>query len=514
MKIKKHLKMVVAAVTLILVVSCNNEALQEEKVTAKSNTEIVLERVSAMGFDTEGYRIIGEKIIVEGDMAIRLDDILSESSRQYLYDGRKVSANIIANIKLCNDLGSSWDNAFNEAINEYNNVPDTKIRLFSKDYNGRSYTSSNADIKIFYDPDSFVDSPGIWGLGDVTRTNGNPGSEVNINLGNSSVTGLNDERKKKLLMHEIGHCLGLPHQNGTSSVSTTYIQGTPLTGNDKASVMAQYFSYSYPGKFTDGDKKMMQILYPKNADTPYIDVFKDSGLKGINYRLYESCSQLPFNDTLSSIKFYNGAHIWVHEHTNYGGKRYGYMVNTVDYSGNWFNDKASSITFSAWQAVGDLILNKTFSNSGDWNQSSHYHYTTPDKLYASNYALSGKCEAYISGGALKTYISDRGSNPEDIYFKTTDLIFDNRFTYEVSFRARTEASQSRYIKVAVGEGLVINPFEEEDIKITGDMGTYKFTFRPNKYTSIGTLIFYMGDTRWDSWSKDVVLDDIKIVRTR
>lgn len=43
------------------------------------------------------------------------------------------------------------------------------------------------------------------------------------NLGNSSVTELNDEHKKKLLMHETGHCLGLADQNGTSSVATTYI---------------------------------------------------------------------------------------------------------------------------------------------------------------------------------------------------------------------------------------------------------------------------------------------------
>lgn len=513
------IKRVIVTITLLLFFSCNNGIIHEEKTFEKSETELVLEIISAMGFDTEGYQIIGDDIIVEGDIAINLKGVLSDSSRQYFsnYFGL-VSDNNVANVKLTHSLGSSWNNAFNAAINEWNSIPNTKIRLKGTDYYGRSYSASEADIDIYYDADAFKGGPAnVLGRGQMAHNN-HPGTYININLGHSDMRYYTDSQKKFILMHEIGHCLGFMHMNTPPGDDDQHIHGTPTYASDTRSIMSYSFDSSYyytTAKFTNGDIIAAQNLYPKTADTPYIDVYEHTAFSGINYRLYESCDLLPFNDTLSSIKLYNGAHIWVYEHWRYTGKRYGYYTPTVDYIYNIsFNDRASSIQFSAWQEVGEVILNKTFSNSGDWDQSSLYHYRTPDKLYTSNFKITDKCEAYVSNGVLHTYISDRGSNPEDIYFKTTDLQLDNRFLYEVSFKARTENGQNRYIKVAIGEGLMDNTYEENEYKITEDFSTFSFRFSPDSYTSNGTLAFYMGDMPKDLWSKDVVLDDLKIKRYR
>lgn len=512
---EKKLKGLLLVISLLFIFACNN-GLQNEVLTAEeSKIEIALERVSAMGFDTEGYQIAGDGIIVEGDIVLNIDDLLSESSRQYKYVGRDVSANDIANVKLCNSLGSSWDNAFKNAINEWNSVSDTKVRLLYKNYYGRYYTASEADIHIFYDSSKFETGTNAAGLGDYPSTSGKIGDKLNVNLGNRTVAGYNDYQKKKLLMHEIGHCIGFPHQDGSSSATTSYIQGTPLVGYDNYSIMAQdnydYFETRDP-KFTSGDKKMIQLLYPSNSNTPYVDIFEHSDFKGLSYRLYEGTTRLPFNDKLSSMKLYNDAFILVYEDTNYRGKCFAYNVSSYDYRGHWFNDKASSIKMGDLIYTGDTVLNNTFSYSNGWNRSSLYHYSKPYKLYTGNFAISGKCEAYVSGGVLHTYITDRGNNVEDIYFKTSDLTFDHSFTYEISFKARTEAGHNRWIKVAAGEGFCSDPYEEEYFKIDGNMNSYTLTFRPNNYTSNGSLMFYMGDTYWDSYSLDVVLDDIKVTR--
>lgn len=508
---KKLLKKLITATILLLVFSCNNELSSGEKSSTKSETEIALERVRAMGFNTEGYQILGEHIMVEGDILINMSDVLPDSSRQYTYVDHRVSANHIANVKLCNKLDSSWDYAFNEAIKEFNNVPGTKIRLFSKDYYGRSYSENEADINVLYDK-TYFEKYNAYALGELPPyPNGITGSKVIVNIEDSDVKMFDNKAKKKLLMHEIGHCLGFPHQYGTIDVEVEHIHGTPLPTKDDGSIMEPWMGSNDPANFTDGDIKMMQILYPKKADTPYIDLYEHSGFWGLNYRLYEETYQLPYDNTLSSIKFYNGANILLYEGSRYRGKPYGcYFLSIIDYRGHTFNDRASSIKFISMQQGARAILNKTFSNNNDWSDSNLYHYSTPEKLYNNNFAINGMCEAYITNGVLHTYISDRGSDIKDIYFKTTGLIFDGDRNYEVSFKARTENNQQRSIKVAIGEGLVEDPYENKHFRIDDNMSTYSFMFKPNRFTSNGTLIIYMGNSPLDNWSKDVILDDIKI----
>lgn len=160
------------------------------------------------------------------------------------------------------------------------------------------------------------------------------------------------------------------------------------------------------------------------------------------------------------------------------------------------------------------VLNQDFQNG--WSRSSHYSFGTTNYR---DYRLSGKVEAFMMregdfpNRALVTYISDRGSRPEDIYYRRRSLTFGNGIRYSVKFKARTEKGLKRSIRVVTGVGSCSDPYVVEDFKITGDMESYDFSFRAKDNTTNGSLIFYMGDMAGDNYSMDVVLDDIVISRS-
>ena len=202
--------------TLMLTMACE----RAERLTAPDNSA-VMAAIAQLGFDTRGVVDRGDYVIVEGDIALPKDQLLSAMRRsqrssdateklrptgpryQWLTDTIVSQANI-ANIKvdLSNIAGDvSWTNAARAAMAEWNGLPGSEI-FFSE--------GSPADITISFGyiqnaPD-FV-AVASWPTGSPAK----PGPTITINTGFQDP--LNAAQKLRNMVHELGHTLGLRHTN-------------------------------------------------------------------------------------------------------------------------------------------------------------------------------------------------------------------------------------------------------------------------------------------------------------
>lgn len=247
---KIQLKKLVTTIIIIFVLSCNNENLHVEKSTPKSDTEIALEKVRAHGLSTEDYEIIGDDLIIEGDISFKINDLLSDTSRQYSHTtiiGQTNSHNI--RIKMDDNMTSIWGAALDEVIRVFNSVPNSKLKI------SRVSSSSTADIRIFY-----ADIGKFLGYADFPSGDGKPGYRLRINDYCNDMTYWS---KLHLLSHELGHNIGLRHQNRIED-GLVYIPGTPTTHKDPDSIMNQGIFKKMPSwkSLSANDKKAISFLYP------------------------------------------------------------------------------------------------------------------------------------------------------------------------------------------------------------------------------------------------------------
>lgn len=296
--------------------------------------------LGSLGFDTTDYFVEDGKIVVEGDIAFDIETIKKEIapqvdgiSKQYAH-GYLVRQSRITYVRIrtTSNVTSAWSNAVNNAINEWNAIANCKIRLVPVS------SSSYANITISRNSTGY----GYVALASFPDALGNPGPTININPDFDDLSAL---QKDFVMVHELGHCLGMRHVNNTES-GRIHIPGTPVT--DANSVMHP-FVRSWT-RFSDADRNAAQYLYPSSGK--YIVVYEHANYTGKRWVIHEGnnvsrTSSFFMNDKISSIRCFGGAKLTVYEHINYGGANMLIQENVSNLSTYNFNDTISSIKWTA-----------------------------------------------------------------------------------------------------------------------------------------------------------------------
>lgn len=290
--------------------------------------------IESLGFSTQNAVEENGMIVVEGDIGFNIDDLKSEmlesgfGTKQYAH-GYMVRQSKIYSISVGTAAGvpASWSAAIDTAITDWNGIANCNI-------NFTRTTSASPDITISHDATTAT----YVARASFPDTAGDPGPTININPVYDYYT---SAKMRWVMVHEIGHCIGMRHINNTES-DRIYIPGTPET--DPLSVMHPYVQ-SWTG-FTAGDLNAAQYLYPGSGR--YVVVYENASYTGKRWIIHEgdnetNASRFLLNDMISSIQCYRGARVNLYQNAGYGGS-VATINNSISNLGSLaFNDITSSI---------------------------------------------------------------------------------------------------------------------------------------------------------------------------
>ena len=255
----------------IILSGCTNDTIDEADPGLTISKQVI-EKVVSVGLNPDGMTIDRlvrpdgteeDVYVIEGDIAMSAEQLAEMS----IYDGitseqyrtnNLVNPGVIQVIGYTggsNGLTLNMQTALLQAVNEYNNLNLT-IR-----FDLTFAPSTNGDIIVYK-----TSGGSIAGF----PANGKPYKWIALSDSFSSVS---VSVLKILLMHEIGHSIGLRHtdwfsrqscgQNvseGDAGVGAIHIPGT-TTGFDPDSIMLACFTFSTNGGFSANDIIALQFLY-------------------------------------------------------------------------------------------------------------------------------------------------------------------------------------------------------------------------------------------------------------
>ncbi len=254
----------------------------------------IYDYLSCQGFDLTDAKLYDEHVLVEGDLAFRLDMIRGNMDNGYksIADGRTeqyvvntssvVGFNNVININYY--ISSSlvtpelWDLAIHEAAQDWEDIPNCRVSF------NHVTAVANADLKFYRD-----NSRGVPGcarnlndkepkpLGALAEFpgNGQPGRWISVSLEYDN----NYKSKVTWIRHEIGHALGFRHDNpfnepinsyncGNAVLGANKLVGTPTS--DGASVMVANINNVDKIEFSTNDQLAASYLYPAGYTAPQI----------------------------------------------------------------------------------------------------------------------------------------------------------------------------------------------------------------------------------------------------
>lgn len=285
---------------LLLTLSIYSCKKSEPSVTAtESKVEsTTLAKIKEMGFQTDGIKESGDYYVVEGDILISKKSLSTvKNIEKSTNAGGKIAqgntnqliqGNLTNVIITQEDFDTRWFYAIREAIAAWNAIGNCRINLIHS-YNQfyPPYTSSvtpNITVK------KVNLGAGGFGHSEFPTDSGQPGAVLQVNPYTNNVNGTprSHEQDVYMLIHEIGHCLGLRHtdfavegyydDNGRF-VGRNGVPGTPTSGNandDPNSVMnsGRLGTLNAWSSFSSYDVIAAQYLYPP-VTTPFVSTFKN-----------------------------------------------------------------------------------------------------------------------------------------------------------------------------------------------------------------------------------------------
>lgn len=230
MKMSK-LAILACAIACTIVTSCKKDAAKEQAQT-DAIPEAVLTKIKDAGFSTQNVQRMGDGYLVENDILLHDKDLVGSKTKLSIAKEEQyrttsvVCVPRVIRVSISGFSGSNWTTAVQQVVNSYNGLG---LRLtFS--YVG----SSGGDIHI----QGQCLSGGILGYAGFP-SGCNPYSSIVLNSCSSYFSTVC--RIKKVLEHEIGHCIGFRHTDwmnrayscgsggseGQAGVGAIQIPGTP-----------------------------------------------------------------------------------------------------------------------------------------------------------------------------------------------------------------------------------------------------------------------------------------------
>ncbi len=289
------------------------------------------------GFDHSHSEELADYYLVDEDILLNKEDIIKEIYEETLSHLQKdiqnigeselenrqfatanstslvVDLNNVKNIKYYIDqaLSSSssntnWKPSIENAISDYILIPNCRI------YFTPVLSHAQADITFFLSTSPL--KPTWWNQSNTGvacfPSNGKIGRYIGLKP-------INDVNKKRVVLHELGHALGMRHtcfdytendpsaiDNCSTSVSRYQIKGTPEC--DNGSVMRSFATAAAAANnlvLNSYDKLAMQYLYPETYNTPNItSITKSCSGSTCNVTIKTSSSptpQLPYRIVVS-----------------------------------------------------------------------------------------------------------------------------------------------------------------------------------------------------------------------
>jgi hypothetical protein len=261
-----------------LFVSCQKEQTSASQQTDQNGvSQTALSQISARGFSTAGVRKVEGGYLVEGDILLEEQDLMSSSTTPNLRIAETEqyrTNNLVKSLPrtvtvLVSNLPGAFVQGADEAISRYNAL-NLSIK-FQRITSGRK-----ADITI----EGFYQGPsgGFITLGSAgfPTKSGDPYRKISMNT-HPQAYGSNPDvlYVASVIQHEMGHCIGFRHTDymdrsfscgaagagneGAGSIGAVHIPGTP-TGPDQASWM---LACSNGGNrtFNANDKVALNYLY-------------------------------------------------------------------------------------------------------------------------------------------------------------------------------------------------------------------------------------------------------------
>ena len=226
----KKIIFLIMTITLIGMMSCSDYYAEDITDDSVHSVESVLEqaknKILSMGLDTTDMMELGNYYVVENDILINKDSLDSFNlTRQYrtsIYVNNRMTISVGVDNTITESSG--WIEAIKEVINIYNEHTGLNF-----------YYSSSPNILI---SKKAVGNNYTCAQGEFPTSSSYPGKNVYINTRfySNIDTYLTHKQKVFLLMHEIGHNLGLRHTNcavnGEGTSGAVKISGTPDTDID------------------------------------------------------------------------------------------------------------------------------------------------------------------------------------------------------------------------------------------------------------------------------------------
>ncbi|WP_103068305.1 M57 family metalloprotease [Aquimarina sediminis] len=276
-KIKLLSIRVVAALSIILLASCESDTTEATNEVTTQISKDVLSKLEKAHFSTQNAFItefMGEKGIAVEDMFFTYEQIdeLSQDAigpqKQYRTTNlvKKLPRTITVSVDPA--LGNLGSNALDAMINMYN-AENLQLSFTRVAFGLKGKRKANIEVTEFYE----MESGGFITLGRAAgfpTRKGDPAKGFGINSRWFELLNPSLAEVTGTMAHEVGHCIGFRHtdymtrescgQNvneGSAGVGAIHISGTPTT-SDATSLMQ---ACGPADSFNNNDKIALNVLY-------------------------------------------------------------------------------------------------------------------------------------------------------------------------------------------------------------------------------------------------------------